>query len=287
MFTTIRNAIATVAVMITATTAQAGLMHDALTALAHKAQEKHAQVKANAATKNMGTGFEQCAHLFPNNKPLSLDIVPAEMQPVALCFDDFAVLYSGKTKTPIVTIEKLNRNILMQAKGLKRTDRFYEEARLPFSMRSTLADYSSVKDPMTGKARWDRGHMGPAANRSNPNAMAQSFSLANMVPQDPKNNREIWSALEDDIRKFGMRKDSDIFVYTFPTFAMGTNSEKIGRNAVWVPTSVGKLMYDMETSKTYYWDIPNTSSARIGAPRNYQQFKSEKNLPLLQDLKVE
>jgi hypothetical protein len=49
--------------------------------------------------------------------------------------------------------------------------------------------------------------------------MAQSFSLANMTPQAPKNNREAWSSIESATRKYAMRAKGDVYVISGPVFS--------------------------------------------------------------------
>ena len=44
--------------------------------------------------------FDGCADLFPAAKPINTATVPASMRPLALCSDNFAVLYSQTSKTP-------------------------------------------------------------------------------------------------------------------------------------------------------------------------------------------
>ena len=103
------------------------------------------------------------------------------MKPLALCSDTFAVLYSQTSKTPLVVVERLNAAQLKDAKGEERTNQFYADPRIPKGGRAELSDYRSQHPAV------DRGHQAPAADAPNAHAMAQSFALSNMVPQDPTN----------------------------------------------------------------------------------------------------
>ncbi|MCF5190179.1 DNA/RNA non-specific endonuclease, partial [Pseudomonas simiae] len=171
--------------------------------------------------------FDSCADLFPAT-PIKTATVPAAMKPLALCSDHFAVLYSQTSKTPLVVVERLNAALLKDAKGEERTNQFYADPRIPKSGRAELSDYRAQHPAV------DRGHQSPAADAPNANAMAQSFALSNMVPQDPTNNRKIWSKVEADVRKFAVRAGGDVYVFTGPLFDPGYGT--IGANKVWVPT---------------------------------------------------
>lgn len=147
-----------------------------------------------AGTASSPTSFKECPQHFAGGRP---PITPAAPKLRALCFDAFAVLHSGNTKTPVFVAERLNRQVLLAGKGLHRTDKFYADARLPRSERAELDDYRG--------SGWSRGHMAPAGDMGTPEAMAQSFSLANMVPQDPRQNSGPWAKIEDDTRRYVMR----------------------------------------------------------------------------------
>jgi len=150
-----------------------------------------------------------------------------------VCYSDFEVLHSGTTHGPLWSAEHLTRAHLVAAKGEIRTNRFFEEARLPASERARLSDYR--------KSGYDRGHMSPAGDRWNDRAMAESFSLANMVPQNPANNRHLWAHVEEAVRRIGMRAP-DTYVVTGPLFK-GAELATIGKTGVIVPTQIFKVIY--------------------------------------------
>lgn len=112
------------------------------------------------SNKQKQASFDGCADLFPAAKPINLATVPATMNPLALCSDNFAVLYSQTSKTPMVVVERLNSALLQDAKGEERTNQFYPDPRIPKSGRAELSDYRSQHPAV------DRGHQSPAADAS-------------------------------------------------------------------------------------------------------------------------
>jgi endonuclease G len=229
------------------------------------------------SNKQKQASFDGCADLFPAANPINLATVPATMKPLALCSDNFAVLYSQTSKTPMVVVERLNSALLQDAKGEERTNQFYPDPRIPKSGRSELSDYRSQHPAV------DRGHQSPAADAPSPNAMAQSFALSNMVPQDPTNNRKIWSKVEADVRKFAKRADGNVFVFTGPLFDQGHAT--IGNNKVWVPTRLFKLVYDASSKRAWAYVLPNAET-RIEKPMDYDTFVKSTGLKLLGNLPV-
>ena len=220
--------------------------------------------------------FASCPHLFPAGQPLQASAVPSTMRPLALCSDHFAVLYSQTSKTPLVVVERLNAAQLREAKDEARTDQFFPDPRIPKNARAELVDFRSQEPAV------DRGHMAPAADAPNPRSMAQSFALSNMIPQDPTNNRKIWSKVESDVRKFTLRSQGNVFVFTGPIFDPGHTT--VGPNRVWKPTRLFKLVYDEASGRAWAYVLPNAETritppveTRITPPVDYATFL---NLPM-------
>ena len=151
--------------------------------------------------------FTACPQFFANAKPPMVAPRPTHR---ALCYDAFAILHSGESKTPVYVAEKLNQASVADANE-KRTNRFFADARLRSAERATLEDYKS--------SGYDRGHMAPAGDMPTARAMAQSFSLANMVPQAPEHNRGAWAkSVEMATRKYVKRAAGDVYVITGPVY---------------------------------------------------------------------
>jgi endonuclease G len=199
--------------------------------------------------------FENCKDLFPAQQ---IPITPQAGRD--LCFDSFAIYYSPQDKKPIYVVEKLNKEQL-SAPHPRRSNQFYEEARLPFSERALLSDYRG--------SGYDRGHNAPAGDMSNERSMAQSFSLANMMPQARQNNQGIWAKnVEEPTRAYAKRAAGDIYIYTGST----GNNGSIGRSGVTIPSHLYKLVYDPSKNTAWGYWIENANEARMSPPITYQEL---------------
>lgn len=202
--------------------------------------------------------FTQCLDKFPNRTPPAP--LSQEIAPRALCYDSFAILHSGKSRTPIFVTQRLNKT-QVEAQII-RAESFFADTRLPNDERAELSDYEN--------SGMDRGHMAPAGDMATAESMAQSFSLANIVPQAPVNNRKVWAKIEKDTRKYVMRAKDDVFVYTGPVF--DNNPKVIGHNQVWVPRYLFKLVYDPSTKRAWAHWTENSDEARIEKPISYHEL---------------
>lgn len=214
--------------------------------------------------------FGACRHHFPHGEPPAV----AAPEPVALCFDAFAVLYSGTAKTPVYVVERLTSKSVRAAKGIPRSDRFYEEARLPSRFRATLQDYRG--------SGYDRGHMAPAGDMPTAAAKAQSFSLANMVPQHPALNQVSWNRIEQSTRKYAGRAEQDVYVYTGPHF--GKTPATIGQGRVWVPTATWKVVYVPDSGRRWAYWAANDGGPHSLKPIEYGAFLARGGPDVLQSV---
>ena len=80
---------------------------------------------AAARTDGATQSFSACQQFFAAGKP---PVVPLRPTHRALCYDAFAILHSGESKTAVYVAQKLNRALVADADE-KRTDKFFADAR--------------------------------------------------------------------------------------------------------------------------------------------------------------
>jgi endonuclease G len=216
--------------------------------------------------------FGRCNDLFPNKRgpevPSSLINTKGPVR--ALCFSEYAVLYSTDTKTPVYSIERLS--YLRINRKVKRRNHFHEEPQLRLSERSSPKDYK--------KSGFDMGHNANARDMGTEFSSEESFSMSNMSPEYPNLNRKTWNHnVEEATRKYVKRSAGDIYVFTGNYYEPGYQT--IGRNRVGIPTAIWKLVWDSQTKKSWCFFIQNTNSPRMTAPITYQEFVAKTGLHLL------
>ncbi|MBN3725807.1 DNA/RNA non-specific endonuclease [Burkholderia sp. Ac-20379] len=193
-----------------------------------------------------------CPQFSPSGQEPELTNPKMARQTRLICYSDFVVLHSGVTHTPLWSAEHLTAAHLADAKDEVRTNRFFVERRLPAGDSATLADYR--------RSGYDRGHLSPAGDRWNDQAMAESFSLANMIPQNPQNNRRLWAHVEEAVRAMAVR-NGEAYVVTGPMFH-GSELQTIGESRVIVPTEIFKLVYLPSKNTAFAIVVKNVNAKR-------------------------
>jgi endonuclease G len=167
-----------------------------------------------------------------------------------LCYGVFGVMHSGVTRTPLWSAEHLVAENVEAAQALSRENSFHAEPKLPPSQRAELSDYA--------RSGFDRGHMAPNGDMPDRSAQEESFTLANMVPQDGDNNRHVWAGIEGAVRKMATREGA-LYVITGPAF-LGSQLRKVGN--VLVPTHLYKVVYSPRQKLGAAWFVENRADAQ-------------------------
>lgn len=189
-----------------------------------------------------------CQKHFVDGKAPSFTRDSLQQKTAGLCYDAFAVMHSGVSRTPLWSAEYLTRNSLVQAREVKRKDAFHADENLPPDQRAELSDYAH--------SGYDRGHMSPAADMPTEEAQHHSFSLANIVPQNREHNQILWSAIEGATRHL-VNQRGELYVITGPVF----EGDRIARinERVFIPTHIFKAIYDPVKKEGAAWLSPNAA----------------------------
>lgn len=176
--------------------------------------------------------FADCHNNFTDGvAPKSLT-APATDHPHLLCFMSYAVLESGGTRTAVWSAESLTRDKVLAAREVTRENTFHAEDTLAHGERAELEDYV--------RSGWDRGHMTPSGDMPDVQSQAESFSLANMIPQAPRNNRRIWEHIEASTRVLA-KSTGGVYVVTGPGYTSA--QPKLLNARVRIPELVWKAVY--------------------------------------------
>lgn len=203
-------------------------------------------------TSAYANDFSQCRQSFYGGIYPEFTNTKLSNKTQALCMDGFAVMYSGVSRTPLWSAEYLDRTRLQQAKQIDREDSFHEESRLPKSMRASLSDYSG--------SGYDRGHLSPNADMATRSQQYDSFSLANIAPQSPRNNRYIWRNIESATRYLTQQYGE---VYAVTGVAFTDKKTKQLADRVLVPSHFYKAVYIPAINQAGVYYAPNDESERI------------------------
>ena len=84
---------------------------------------------------------QTCPSLFADSAPPILANPKLSAETASLCYDAFAVLHSGLSRTPVYAAEHLTRAGVAAARRVERTDAFHDEDRLAPDARARIEDY--------------------------------------------------------------------------------------------------------------------------------------------------
>lgn len=198
------------------------------------------------AARPPGPSNATCPNLFADGRAPILTNAKLAGRTLPLCFAAYAVLHSGTARVPLYAAERLTRSSVAAARQVERVDAFHDEERVPDDQRARLDDYV--------RSGFDRGHLAPAGDMPTGEAQAQSFSLANIVPQNRTFNRNLWASIEESTRRLASARGT-LFVVTGPVFEGDSLAAINGR--VLVPTRLFKAIYDPVRDEAGAYLAPN------------------------------
>lgn len=211
-------------------------------------------VRLAAALACLAAAFAADVHAAPTECPENYadgeapDIVREQLAAKVreICRAGFGVFHSGVSATPLWSAERLTADRVVRAKEVGRVDRFFAEDRLPKDERSELQHYRG--------SGFDRGHLAPSADMETEQSQAESFSLSNIVPQDPSLNRGLWAHVEATARGLALAY-GEVYVVTGVAF-QGSGIRRAG-GRVLVPSAVWKAVFVPSVPAAAAWWATN------------------------------
>ncbi|XP_040820752.1 nuclease EXOG, mitochondrial isoform X1 [Ochotona curzoniae] len=157
------------------------------------------------------------------------------------CYTNHALSYDQAKRVPRWVLEHISRNKIIGDADRKHC-KFRPDPSIPPAFGASNEDYIG--------SGWSRGHMAPAGdNKFSSKAMAETFYLSNIVPQDFDNNSGFWNRVEMYCRELTERFD-DVWIVSGPlTLPQTGNDGKktvsyqvIGQDNVAVPSHLYKVI---------------------------------------------
>lgn len=189
----------------------------------------------------------KCKDIYFDDTPPIIIYSKLKTKTKELCYHEFAVMYSGLTKTPLWSAEHLTKGSV--PKKISRTTNYHAEDRLKENERADIMDYIG--------SHYDRGVLASAGDFSDNDAYKEAFSLANVVPQNHYNKVGIWAKIEEAVRTVA-KKEENIYVVT-GTLYMDKRLQEI-HGGIIVPTKLFKAVFVPATGQGAAYITKNSTT---------------------------
>jgi endonuclease G, mitochondrial len=189
-------------------------------------------------SQTAGAATTPCPQFFANGQAPT--VLNPKLGPVIeICKGGFEILYSGTTMGSIASSDYLTRETL-QIPRERRHDVWHSEDTLPPGINKTYAEDWKMHGLM-----FDKGHMVPNEDMWSPELQAETFTYANIVPQDADNNEILHEGIETAVRNLGVETGA-VYVVTGPIFDILHDSSKRGarlNGKALIPSGIFKAVY--------------------------------------------
>lgn len=169
-----------------------------------------------------------------------------------VCYTEFAVLYSHTFNAPIYSVQRLTSKQIRGANAITRSNTFHAEPKVGGVV--TPRDYLN--------SGYDKGHLTPAGDAGSIDAQNETFTMANMVPQSPENNRVVWRSVERQVHDAASRLPDGQYLYVVTGVLFGENKLK---GKIGIPEYMFKAIYSPSTCHVGVYVAPNNDSLTISA----------------------
>ena len=174
-----------------------------------------------------------------------------------ICHMNYAIIYRCEVKAPVAVFE--HATLAAISGPARRKDNFHPDTTVTQQCSATLADYATISKTH------DRGHMSPAGNNTQNDAiMSESFNLSNMVPQVSSNNRGIWAQLEEYERKLVHTPNTDFYIISGGIFDQG---HTVTGNGLGIPTRLYKIIIEKNSKRVQAYLMPNATLPIADLPK--------------------
>ena len=172
---------------------------------------------------------------------------------VEICYDGYALGHSAQAREPLWSAEHMTPQGAQAALTAKRFGSFHVEKLIPPADRSKPADYRC--------SIYDKGHMTPVGDFGDKAEEADTFSMANMVPQNAALNEGLWAGIEGALLK-AAASGQEFYIVTGPGF--GINPSKLN-DRVTIPSSTWKAVYSPSGGWAATYLAANDASGHLRA----------------------
>jgi endonuclease G, mitochondrial len=204
---------------------------------------------------------KQCPQFTANGTP-QYQAKPGDQE---ICHTNYAVIHRCSVKAPVAVFEHLTPAAMTGP--AKRKDNFRPDPLVSPACSAALADYATVG------STHDRGHMAPAGNNTQNDAiMSESFFLSNMVAQNANNNRGGWRLLETAERQWATAPGTDFYIISGGIFDQG---HPVVGNGLGVPTRLYKIIIEKNSRKVMAYLMPNAPISPATDWTKYQTTMAE------------
>jgi endonuclease G len=195
----------------------------------------------------------QCPQFTANGTP-EYQAQPGDQE---ICHLNYAVIHRCSVKAPVAVFEHLT--MAAMTGPAKRKNDFRPDPQVTPACSATLADYATV-----GRTH-DRGHMAPAGNNTQTDAiMSESFFLSNMVAQVANNNRGIWKQLETWERQWATNPNADFYIVSGGIYDPG---HPVTGNGLGIPTRLYKIIIEKRSGNVQAYLMPNAALPVADLPK--------------------